>query len=107
MSESATVHVEAEIKGKEYRFDAPPGTNLLGAALQKKVPLDHICRVGLCGACQIHVEVGADSLSEPTEAECLLLDREPLAQGVRLACQVRVSDDVRIRQGRVREPALK
>ena len=56
------------------------------------MPVDHICRVGLCGACQVLVLEGADGLSRPTREEALLLDTVPLAEGVRLACQVRVAE---------------
>lgn len=86
------------MRDRDYTFDVSDGGNLLAAALKNKVPVDHICRVGLCGTCQVRVIWGADSLSQPSDAERLLLDEAPLSEGVRLACQVRVFDDVGIEQ---------
>lgn len=96
----ALVRVQAE--GKEYDFEAVIGSNLLGSALKSKVPIDNICRVGLCGACQVCVLEGASNLSKPSEAEWLLLDRAPLEEDVRLACQARVEGDVFIRHTKLK-----
>lgn len=90
--------IEADVKGKTKRFECPAEANLLGAALKQKVRIDHICRVGLCGTCQVEVLEGGASLSPPTDRESLLLDVQPLRDGVRLACQARVQGPLRIRQ---------
>lgn len=90
--------VTALVKEKEYEFVTPDGANLLTSGLKQKVPLDHICRLGVCGACQVIVCGGGEAASPPTEEEMLLLDVEPIARGVRLACQLRVHDDMVVRQ---------
>jgi len=88
------VLVRASIREKEYEFEGALGSNLLGAALANKVPVDRICRVGLCGACQIRVLVGQGNLSAPTDEELLLLDRTPIEEGVRLACQAKIQGEL-------------
>lgn len=49
---------------------------------------------GECGLCRIHVEAG--HVNEPTSAERCQLSAAELAQGLRLACQVRTSGDAQI-----------
>jgi len=94
--------VRAEIDGKAYEFEAHTGANLLGSALAHRAPVDHICRAGLCGACQVLIVVGAGNLSAPTDEERLLLDVEPLRQGVRLACQAKVMGELLFRHSKIR-----
>ena len=94
--------VRAEIGGKAYEFEARIGANLLGSALVHKAPIDHICRTGLCGACQVLVVSGAQNLSAPTDQERLLLDDVPLEQGVRLACQAKVMGELLIRHSKIK-----
>ncbi len=103
--EQGVARVEARVRDKEYAFDVPLGGNLLSAALRNKVPVDHLCRVGLCGICQVRVAWGDDSLSEPSDAETLLLDEMPLSEGVRLACQAKVLDDLGIEQSDAKRQA--
>lgn len=90
--------VTAIVKDREYEFAVPDGGNLLTAALRHKAPLDHICRVGVCGACQVIVHGSGEAASPATDEEMQLLDVRPLQEGVRLACQVRVYDDMVVRQ---------
>lgn len=91
-----TYAVEVRARGKEKTFDCPADGNLLTVALKNKVRIDHICRVGLCGTCQVIVVDGRESLSPPTDREHLLLDAQPLNDGVRLACQAKVQGPVKV-----------
>lgn len=86
--------VKGTVGDKEHHFEVRQGTNLLGAALKAKVRVDHICRIGLCGTCQVLVLKGGAEQSPPTERELFLLDEEPLNRGVRLACQLSVQGDL-------------
>lgn len=89
--------IEAIVRGKERVFEAEHNGNLLTEARKHKLRVDSICRMGLCGACQVQVISEGPNLSEPTDQELLLLDEVPLSKGVRLACQARVLGPVRFR----------
>jgi uncharacterized 2Fe-2S/4Fe-4S cluster protein (DUF4445 family) len=66
------------------------GTTLLEAARQAGVGLNAVCGgAGTCRTCRVRVVAG--QVTPPTEAE-----RDCLAEGFRLACQARVSGDVRV-----------
>lgn len=86
--------VAGHIRGKEVTFGVEPGESLLSAALRSKKKMDHSCKVGLCGMCQVKVVEGIENLSEPTEAERQLLDEVPLSDAVRLACQTQVTGPI-------------
>jgi len=90
--------VTTVVQGKKRTFSAPAGANLLAAAIRHQVRLDHICRVGVCGACQVIVGSADECSNPPTPEEKAFLGAEPLSQGVRLACQVKVRGDLVIRQ---------
>jgi uncharacterized 2Fe-2S/4Fe-4S cluster protein (DUF4445 family) len=80
--------VDFEPLGRRARV--APGTTLLEAARQAGVGLNAVCGgAGTCGTCRVRVVAGR--VTPPTEAE-----RDSLAEGFRLACQARVSDDVRV-----------
>lgn len=89
--ETDVFKIAGHIRGKEVTFGVEPGESLLTAALRSRKKMDHVCKVGLCGMCQVKVVEGHENLSEPTEAERQLLDGVPLREGVRLACQLAVT----------------
>jgi uncharacterized 2Fe-2S/4Fe-4S cluster protein (DUF4445 family) len=85
--------VDFEPLGRRARV--PQGTTLLEAARQAGVGLNGICGgAGTCGTCRVRVVAG--EVTPPTEAERVKLEPEAVAQGLRLACQVRVLDHVRV-----------
>ncbi len=49
---------------------------------------------GACGLCLVRIEQGI--VGEPTQVERLHLDRASLEEGIRLACQIMPSEDLRI-----------
>ena len=90
------VAVDFEPLGRRARVAR--GTTLLEAARQAGVGLNAVCGgAGTCGTCRVRVVSG--QVSPPTAAEQESLAEgacpEP-AEGLRLACQARVLDDVRV-----------
>ncbi|HJV46549.1 MAG TPA: 2Fe-2S iron-sulfur cluster-binding protein [Bacillota bacterium] len=82
-------------KGKTYmaRF----GESILQCALKNRVLISHRCEgKGSCTTCKIKVVSGQGALSDPSPAERKLLSEEQLADGVRLACQVRAYGSVEV-----------
>ena len=77
------------------RFLCPEGTILLDAARQAGVQLVALCGgQGTCGRCRVQVREGA--VSAPSQSEQDLLSPRELAADYRLACQLRVTDDLLI-----------
>ncbi|RLC73789.1 MAG: ferredoxin [Chloroflexi bacterium] len=80
--------VDFEPLGRRARVAS--GATLLEAARQAGVGLNAVCGgAGTCGTCRVRVVAG--KVSPPTEAE-----RELVAEGLRLACQVCVLGDARV-----------
>jgi uncharacterized 2Fe-2S/4Fe-4S cluster protein (DUF4445 family) len=80
--------IDFEPLGRRARV--PSGTTLLEAARQAGVGLNAVCGgAGTCGTCCVRVVAG--DVSPPNETE-----DEAVADGMRLACQVRVRSDVRV-----------
>ncbi len=79
----------------ERRVRAPVGGKLLDALAEAGIHLPSTCGgVGTCGQCRVRVvEGGGDIL--PTEAA--RITRREAAEGARLACQVAVRQDMRVR----------
>lgn len=74
-------------------FAAASGT-LLSDAVSPHSHLETPCgRLGRCGKCRV---LAKGALSEPTVEEKKLLSPEELAQGVRLACSVRILGDCQV-----------
>jgi uncharacterized 2Fe-2S/4Fe-4S cluster protein (DUF4445 family) len=82
------VTVDFEPLGRRARV--APGTTLLEAAQQAGVGLSAVCGGGgTCGTCRVRIMAG--SVSPSVESE-----KRAQAEGLRLACQTRVLDDVRV-----------
>lgn len=87
-----------------YRLDFEPlgqrsicaeGTLLLDAIRRAGIQLITLCGgQGTCGRCRVQVREG--QVLPPTPAEQALLSPKELAAGYRLACQLRVTDNLRI-----------
>ncbi len=74
--------------------DVPVGTVLLAAALEAGVAVAASCGGrGTCGACRVRVRGGVSGVTSDEAAQLL---PGPLADGVRLACRVRVLGDVAV-----------
>lgn len=72
----------------------PAGSTLLNCLSAKKIFLPSACGgKGSCGVCHVHVKEGGGSLL-PTEAA--FINRGQAREGLRLACQVKVKQDMEI-----------
>ena len=75
-------------------YDVVRGINLLRAIRELGIPIRASCGgLGLCGTCRIRVLKG--SVEPPSKAEIELL-KNKIEEGWRLACRVRVLDDLEI-----------
>ncbi|CAG1006970.1 partial chlorosome envelope protein X, partial [Anaerolineae bacterium] len=50
--------------------------------------------IGICGLCRVRVDKGA--VNDPTVGELNMISEDELRQGIRLACQLKPVEDVRI-----------
>jgi len=80
---------------EDKTVSAPVGTSLLSAMVENNIFLPSACGgSGSCGQCRCHVEEGGGDIM-PTELSHLTR-KEKLSQ-VRLACQLKVREDMKIR----------
>jgi Na+-transporting NADH:ubiquinone oxidoreductase subunit F len=79
---------------KKQEFEVQGGGNLLGALKENQVEISSSCGGrGTCGYCKVRVVSGAGQLL-PTEE--LFMNRQEKAEGMHLACQVKVKNDLEI-----------
>ncbi len=77
--------------------EVPVGATLLDAARLAGVAIDAPCDGrGRCGRCVVRVD---GAVAAPTSDELALLGQRSLADGVRLACRVRIIGDAHVRVG--------
>ncbi len=73
------------------------GTTVLQALKALGLNLESPCGgLGTCGKCKIVCHDNQKALSEPSKNELKILSKNQLEQGIRLACQAKIIDDVRI-----------
>ncbi len=78
----------------DKEFEAPGGKSLLRVLFENKYFIPSACGgKGTCGYCKVKVNEGGGK-ALPTEA--LILSRKEIGSGFRLACQVKVRDDLKI-----------
>jgi len=76
-------------------IEVQPGANLLSALSSKSIFLPSACGGGgTCAMCECHVDSGGGDVL-PTEMNHMT--RKEAAEGLRLACQVKVREDMEIR----------
>ena len=64
------------------------GTTVLEAARDIGISIESLCGgEGLCGTCKVIIDEGVDCLSEPTQADELLLTEAQVDEGYRLSCR--------------------
>jgi Na+-transporting NADH:ubiquinone oxidoreductase subunit F len=82
-------------KGRESRsFTVRGGGTLMSALVENKVEVQSSCGGrGTCGYCRCRVASGGGQLL-PTED--IFMTRQECAEGMRLACQVKVKGDVEV-----------
>ena len=73
----------------------PPGTSVLDASRRGGIPHAEVCGGrGRCSTCRVRVIAGADALPPPAAEEQRVLDRIGAPPLVRLACQLRPTENV-------------
>jgi len=79
---------------QKKEFEVQGGSPLLGYLTQNGVGISSSCGGrGTCGYCKVRVSSGAGQIL-PTEE--LFMSRQEKAEGMRLACQVKVKNDIAI-----------
>jgi ferredoxin len=87
-------------KGEAIAGEVPDGSNLVVLAGIRKFPFPNLrygCGMAQCTKCKSRILKGAEHLPEPGWKEKKLLGDE-LAQGFRLACQLRITADLELTQ---------
>ncbi len=75
-------------------FTVDGGSNLLSVLLERQIKVPAACGgKGMCGYCKVRVLEGGGSVL-PTERP--FLSRRDVASGLRLACQVKVRENIRV-----------
>jgi NAD(P)H-nitrite reductase large subunit/ferredoxin len=73
---------------------AKKGEKLLDIAEASQVPIEHGCRMGMCGSDPVRIIEGEENLSAMRSAERRTLERLGLGAGCRMACVSRVEGPV-------------
>ena len=73
---------------------AKTGAKLLDIAEASQVPIEHGCRMGMCGSDPVRILEGEENLSPMRSAERRTLERLGLGAGCRMACVSRVQGPV-------------
>ena len=90
-SEAVTIHVNGD---PELSFSAPAGDTLLNILANQKMFIPSACGgKGSCGVCKVDVHEGGGAML-PTEQSHI--SRGEARHGCRLACQLKVKNDVHI-----------
>jgi len=80
-------------------FDSLPGETILHAGMNAGIPFASACGgKGKCSTCRIWILEGADTCPVKGEIEATLTERISLSGPIRLACQVRPTDDIMFRR---------
>lgn len=85
---------QISINGDEQHFAIEGGCNLLSALSENDINIPASCGgKGMCGYCKVRVTAGGGELL-PTEVP--FLTRRDIAAGTRLACQVKIRQDMSV-----------
>lgn len=89
-----TCKITVEKDGESEVFEVEGGDNLLTYLTEKGIEINSSCGgKGSCGYCKCRVTSGGGTIL-PTEE--LYMSRQEKAEGMRLACQVKVKEDLQI-----------
>ena len=79
------------------RVTVPMGTTVLEASGQHNIPHASVCGGrGRCSTCRVRVGQGLQALPPPSANETVVLKRISAADNVRLACQIRPTQDIAV-----------
>ncbi len=80
-------------------FECADGETVLAAALRANLPMTHVCGgKAKCSTCRIWVLEGLAACPDRESAEAKMADQLGLDRHIRLACQLRPTDDVSFRR---------
>ncbi|MDN5205524.1 adenylate/guanylate cyclase domain-containing protein [Fulvivirgaceae bacterium BMA10] len=83
----------------ECHVDVRLKDTVLKASLKAKIPHLHVCRGrARCSTCRIIVEEGLENCSPRTDRESKLANRLHFGPEVRLACQTKVTGNIKVRR---------
>ena len=81
------------------QFSIEAGESILAASLRAGIPHAHACGgLARCSTCRVWILEGLEHCSEPTEAERAIAGPLHFGPELRLACQTRVSGDLKLRR---------
>lgn len=81
----------------ELEIEVPIGASLLDACEENGAPIPFSCTVGACATCIIAIEEGAENASDADPDELETAESASDVDGARLACQITVNGDIKIR----------
>lgn len=86
--------IVVEDQGEETTYEVEGGANLLTYLIENGIEISSSCGgKGSCGYCKVQVPEGGGAIL-PTEE--IFMSRAEKANDMRLACQVKVKNDIRI-----------
>lgn len=89
--------IEIEIPGRA-KIHCKKFSNLMDVLIKSGLPVARACdREGICGKCGVHVLKGVENLPAITALEEKSLNKENLAEDVRLTCLVSVLGPVSVK----------
>ena len=88
-----------EILPDDTNIDISSDETILTASLRNSIPHLNACGgIGKCSTCRISIVSGIENCLSPNEIEKQLADKIGLPSDIRLACQTKVTGDVKLRR---------
>ena len=88
-----------EVHPDDKTIEISRNETILTASLRKEIPHLNACGgIGRCSTCRVEILKGLEFCSEKTEEETILSRRLALPETIRLACQTKVSGDLKYRR---------
>lgn len=88
------LQVKIHYNGSLKNIEAEGGQNLLEVLVKNDIPIDGYCGGnGTCGKCKVRI---VTKCTEPNEEERHHLNGEELRSGIRLACKIKILEDIEL-----------
>lgn len=83
----------------KQKIESSKEETLLEIAHRAEIPLTHVCQGnGRCSTCRVQIMEGQENVSPPSDAEKLIAVQMGFGEKIRLACQAKISGDVKVRR---------